>query len=239
MQTRACTNCGAVADSPMKFCRQCGQPLDGSEMTTRQLEEPKPYAAMPRYDAPTQLTNAGPTSPAYMPPDAMPPQWVQPTAGIPSGGQKKALIILASVIGVLLLTLAALLFVMMNKSAPTRFGPTIPPSPPIAPSGPSEASPPAPPGTSGSVPTTMAKDLIYPGATVTMSVPGDRGKGVVNLTAHDSFDKVVDWYLARIKSPKRVMLPGPTATLTGDGIAVVITGAGDETNIIIAQGEEQ
>jgi hypothetical protein len=232
-------------------------------MTTRQLEEPKRYDAPPRYDAPTQLTNSAPTSPAYMPPDAVPPQWVQPpdamspqwvqpTAGMQSGGQKKTVILLASVIGVLLITLAALLFVVMRNNThpsqtPPRAGfppPGVPPVPGGEPSGipggiPMPPTPPVPRGIPGSAPTTLAKDLIYPGATVTMSVPSNEGKAVTTLTVRDSFDKVVDWYLARVKPTKQVMLPGPTATLKGNHIAVVITAASDEISIIIAQGNEQ
>jgi hypothetical protein len=205
-------------------------------MTTRQLEEPR------RYDAPTQLTNSAPTAPAYMPPqwaqqsDAMPPQWVQPTAGMQSGGQKKMVIILASVIGVLLITLGALIFVMMNKTPVPSSRSTIRIGPP--PPGSEMPPPPPPPGIPGSAPTTLAKELIYPGATVTMSVPGGEGKGVTNLTVHDSFDKVMDWYLARVKPVKRVMLPGPSAMLKGDGIMVMITGASNEINILITQGHE-
>jgi hypothetical protein len=214
----------------MKFCRQCGQPMDASEMTTRQLEESQPYNPMPRYDAPTQYTNSAPTSPAYMPPAAMPQQWSPPTAGMQPHSQKKPIIILVSVVGVLLIVLAGLIIYMLNQGPSARFGANIPPPPPV----PSVPGQPPPPGVPGSVP--AFSDLIYPGATVTMTVPGSDGKGVTNLTTHDSLDKVVDWYTARVPSAKRMIL-GPSTMLTYKGLVVMISGEGNETNILITRGD--
>jgi len=226
----------------MKFCRQCGQPMDASEMTTRQLEDPQAYNPMPRYDAPTQYTNSAPTSPAYMPPAAMPQQWSPQTAGMQPPSQKKPIIILVSVVGVLLIVLAGLIIYMLNQSPPARFGANIPPPPSVS-SRPGEPPPPPgvpgtvpappPPGVPGSVP--AANELIYPGSTVTMTVPGRDGKGVTNLTTHDSLEKVVDWYTARIQSAKRLML-GPTTMLTAKDLVVMITGDGNGTNVLITRG---
>lgn len=215
----------------MKFCRQCGQPMDASEMTTRQLEDPQSYNPMPRYDAPTQYTNSAPTSPAYMPPAAMPQQWSPQTAGMQPPSQKKPIIILVSVVGVLLIVLAGLIIYMLNQRPSARFGANIPPPPPV-PSVPGE--PPPPPGVPGVVP--AANELIYPGSTVTMTVPGSEGKGVTNLITHDSPEKVIDWYTARIQSAKRLML-GPTTMLTAKGLVVMISSEGNETNILITRGD--
>ena len=223
MQFFTCSNCGAALDQSAKFCRQCGQPSDPSELTTRKLEEP------PRYEHPTQPANAGFTSPAYLPPNAFPPQGPV-TRSMEQTGQKKTIITLAVLVAVLLVALSGLAIYIT-----TMRGPNIPvpraPQPPISSTPP---QPPTPPPTPGGV-TTIGKELIYPGSEVIMEVNSGRDGKVVQLRATDSFDKIVDWYSERINLKNRVRLPGSNTILEGEGVAVVINSRGDDTHITVTE----
>ena len=228
MQTSKCVNCGADIDYATKFCRQCGRPVDPSEWTTRKLEEPS------RFESPTRLANSWPTSPTYLPPDAMPPQ-APVTSSIESAGQKKTVIVLATIVALLVIALSALailMFVRQADEAPRAM------STPTAPTAPKVPGVPTPPPIPNGATTTISQDLIYPGAQVTMEVKGEEKAKMVQLNTSDSFDKVIDWYVKKIKPTKHVTIPGGNAVLKGDGIAVMIMNDGEVTSILITQGED-
>ena len=81
--------------------------------------------------------------------------------------------------------------------------------------------------------------MLYPGAEVTMEITGDKNEKVVHLRTTDGFDKVVDWYMERIKVKNRVRLPGANAVLEGKDVVVVINSEGGETSIIVTQKSDQ
>src|SRR5689334_15768253 len=89
MEDATCNRCGASVVLSAKFCRQCGNLLDPSEMSTRSLDAP---AAPPPYDHPTRPANAGITAPTYQP-AMMQPQPPAPLYGSPPPASNKALLI--------------------------------------------------------------------------------------------------------------------------------------------------
>lgn len=218
-----------------KFCRQCGNLLDPSEMTTRSLDAP--LAEPPPFDHPTRPANQGITSPTYMPPAMMSPQPPAPIIGNapPSNNNTVLLIILA--LGLcMLIALGVVAFVAFGRFSKHTAPPPPPPIPgtiqkaPPPPEGPGIIPhPPQPPPPPGSVRGTLSPTLIYPGAEVVTEIAGTDG-GVTQLRTDDSFDKVVDWYVEKIKPKNHVNMPG-SVILDGDGVGVLISSTGDGTSI--------
>jgi hypothetical protein len=199
MQEAICNRCGASVILSAKFCRQCGNLLDVSEMTTRSLDAPS--AEPPPFDHPTRPANAGITSPTYAPPAMMSPQPPPIIGNAPPANNRTALLVFLALGLTMLIGLGVVAFVVLDRFSRPPLPPPQPPSgtsqkapPPGAPGGiPSvPPAPPAPPPP-GSVKSSLDPSLIYPGAQVTMEVGGSEGH-VTQLQTSDLFDKVVDWY---------------------------------------------
>jgi hypothetical protein len=221
-----------------KFCRQCGNRLDPSELTTRTLDAP---AAEPQpYDHPTRPANAGITLPTYAPPSMMQAQPHAPIIGnAPPANNKTALLIFLALGLTVLIALGVAAFVLLGKFTG---GP--PPTPP--PSGSSQKAPP-PPGNPGIIPpppppppgqpvpgqvkTSLDPSFIYPGAEVTMDVGGTEGH-VTQLQTNDAFDKVVDWYVAKLQPKNQVSIPGGKI-IESENFVALITSSGNATSIML------
>jgi hypothetical protein len=162
-------------------------------------------------------------SPAQIPP---PPQ------------KKRGMILLGSalmVLAIISLTVFALMKWSSHQTpAPTSARPVAPPAP-VVPQTPQVPQPPQPPGAEKG----SASALIYPGAEVTMEMTRGTEGSVRHLTTTDSFDKVVAWYMEKLKPVEDIKTPGPTAILRGDGITVVINVEDDLTQILLQQGIDQ
>ena len=72
-----------------------------------------------------------------------------------------------------------------------------------------------------------------------MEINGDKNEKIVPLRTTGGFDKVVDWYMERIKVKNRVRLPGANAVLEGNDVVVVINSESGETSIIVTQKSDQ
>jgi len=160
--------------------------------------------------------------------------------------QKRNVIILVSMLAVMIFALAGLLaFLSFGFDAPDGPGPEPPPlvgvpTPPGVPVPPPPGVPVRPPPPSPPViggPSAIDPSLIYPGASQTMSVNREGGKGVVQLRTSDSVRKVADWYMARLKITKKVEIAGQTILKAGD-IGVMIFGGDDGAQILITRGDD-
>jgi hypothetical protein len=177
-----------------------------------------------------------------LPPDAGLPQ-AAATSGIAPTGQKKTVIALAAIIGILLVALSVLAIFLFTRRPEDSSRvivlppPLIDPSVPGIPKTPRPPVPPQPDAPPGNTTTTISQDLIYPGAEITMEVKGEEKAKVVQLSTPDSFDKVVDWYVKKINPTKHVRIPGGNAVLKADDIAVMIMNGGNVTSILITQGK--
>ena len=70
-----------------------------------------------------------------------------------------------------------------------------------------------------------------------MDITRGGGEGnVLQLATRDPVEKVVDWYVEKLKPKKHVEIPGGSAVLEADGVTAVITGSDEGTSIIIKQG---
>jgi hypothetical protein len=236
MSSIACTNCGAEITPGTKFCRRCGQPsLDAasvSEASTRLFEATAERAA------PTETWNAQPTGPAYIAPGvASPLQDAAATRSLETTARRpqKSLLIAAFAVLFLAVVGAFALGLMLNSrhAAPTqtppvvtRPGTDIPPPPPPPPAGQPTSSGP-------SVPTS---ELMYPGAKTVMDMKNGRDN-LLELSTADQLDKVVDWYIARLK-PTQIIRDGTSgagAVLTTGGTQVIISSRGRGSDILIKQ----
>src|ERR1700759_2814271 len=113
MEEATCNQCGASLVLSAKFCRQCGNRLDESELTTRTLEErsvePSPY------DHATRPARVGITKPTY-PPVVMPPQPPAPIYGnAPSNNNKTVVIVVLAAVLVILIGLGVVGFLVMGS----------------------------------------------------------------------------------------------------------------------------
>src|SRR5438270_9159203 len=168
MQEVTCNRCGASVIFSAKFCRQCGNPLDASELTTRTLDAPA--AEPPPFDHPTRPANAGFTSPTY------PPAVIPPVIGsAPPSSNKTALLVILGIAMTLLIGIGVVGFLVFGRFSRQPVPP--PPPPPFTSErGPSAPPPPLgnpgiiphppPPPPPGSVKTSLDASLIYPGAEV-------------------------------------------------------------------------
>lgn len=217
-----------------KFCRQCGNLLDPSEMTTRSLDAP---TEPPSYDHQTRPANAGITAPTYTP-MMMQPQPPAPIYGsAPPSNNKTVLIVILSLVMVGLIGVGVIAFIVFARFSGGHVPP--PPRPPVV----TEQRPPAvdpprppnlpPPPPHGSVKSSLDSSLIYPGAEVITEVASDKG-GVTQLQAKAAFDKVVDWYVEKIKPKNQVTIPGGMI-LNTEAINVLITSTGDTTSIMVTR----
>ncbi len=73
-----------------------------------------------------------------------------------------------------------------------------------------------------------------------MDMTGKDGNRVLQLRTKDSPDKVVAWYVEKLKPTENMRIPGESVTvLRGDNIRAVITATGAQTDIIIKQGDDE
>jgi hypothetical protein len=121
----------------------------------------------------------------------------------------------------------------MATTTPTQTPPVITvPGTGLPPPPPPPAAPPAP-GTS-----TPTSDLMYPGAQTIMDMKTGRGN-FLQLSTTDPIDKVVDWYVTKVKGAEIIRTPGAGAVLRAGETKIVISPGGQGSAIIIKQGTEQ
>jgi hypothetical protein len=245
MSANVCTNCGAELVRAARFCRRCGQPsLDfgGGSITEA---ETKVFEA--DRGAQTQYYDQRPTGPSYMSPiDMSPPPQTAATTTLAK--PKKS-------VGVPILILALILvgFISFMIFAAMRSGPgasrtptvIVPPVPPVAdvppipamPKIPQPPQPPQPPGTAPAPDTS----LVYPGSTVNVEMTRGKEGRMRQLTTSDPFDKVVEWYTARMNTVDKIKSNDsePSAVLRGNGTTVVISSDDGMTQIVVQEGFDQ
>jgi hypothetical protein len=225
-----------------KFCRQCGNRFDASEMTTRSLDAPS--AEPPPYDNPTRPAHAGITSPTYAPPAMMQPQQPPYIGSSPPSSNKTAFIVILGIVLTLLIGLGVVAFVVLGRLSHGNRRPLPETSDPAArgPSGGGIPAPPLPPGVPppppppGNVKNPFDASLVYPGAKTVMSVNSKDGR-VAQLITSDPFNKVADWYAEKIHPTEDTNLPG-SRILKGKGITVILAGTGEGTHITLTDDKD-
>jgi hypothetical protein len=63
------------------------------------------------------------------------------------------------------------------------------------------------------------------------------GVSLLQLHTNDSFEKVYEWYRARV-NPENVVKLDSNAVLKSKGLKIIINDAGEGTNILLKQGDE-
>lgn len=229
MSSITCTSCGAEIVAGSRFCRRCGQPAPPQARASSSVleAETRVFAPPTDYATPTQHINSPLTGPAYIAPAQTPTPPAPATQPLKPSGSTVKFALIGLVLLFLLLIPVSFGVMHLLKSRTSQ-----PQPPPVA--APEIPRPPQPPAPVG--PASADSELIYPGAETTLNII-ERGKGVLQLRTSDPFDKVVAWYVDKLKLTKTTKVPGLNITvLNGEGINVVITGGGDQTEIIINQG---
>jgi hypothetical protein len=229
MATNFCPNCGANIDTPVRFCRRCGEQLvnsgasmNPSEVTTRTLDQPSPPS-----DPSTMVVNSGLTAPAYIPPDQFGGATQRGLQAPQSSGHNR-LLILAVVFLIVLTSLAILVPPIAHRVSVAMRG------------RPHDAATQPPPDTGGASSAPLSPELEalrYPGSKRTMQVEDEPGKEVLGFQSSDSVDKVTAWYVARLHPTKVIQLPLGSVLKNADA-TVVLTGIGGVTNIVVTRGED-
>ncbi|HVG38282.1 MAG TPA: hypothetical protein VM870_03275, partial [Pyrinomonadaceae bacterium] len=80
-------------------------------------------------------------------------------------------------------------------------------------------------------------ELIYPGAKTEIDIRNNDDGQVLQLTTGDSFAKVVNWYETKMKPEERVIMPDQQAILKSRDYQVIIRPDGQETKILLTQGD--
>jgi hypothetical protein len=243
MSSATCTNCGAVLVSGAKFCRQCGRIVPTAnaqsvtEATTRTLRTPADYGAQP-----TDIFSAQPTSPAYMAPGQMPQPPAYTTSHLEQRGRKGNAWLISLLAVLFVVSLVASLFALgvikINSSRTAPQPPSIPVAQPpttTVPDGP--PPPPQPPATtSGS--NSISRAFIYPGAETMMDMTRAGAGSLLQLRTQDSYQKVLDWYIAKLKPENIIRSPGPNAVLKSEKLMAVINSTGEGTMIMLKEIDE-
>ena len=233
-----CANCGAQIVEGARYCRRCGvaapspRAAESSEAVTRTF-----VAAEPRQ---TRDVHAGVTAPAYLAPPEMsaaePASQTRSLAGQAAGAKSSRKFPFVILAGLVLLVLGGLVAAGISsqfwgKTAVRRIvkakdkeKPAIPPVPP------------APPKVGPVAPAPDLSALTYPGSEVRMNISGGDEGGVLQLHTEDAFDKVAEWYAAKLDTTSRVFVKSRHMVLEKDGTSVVISGKPDGTNIILSRG---
>jgi hypothetical protein len=237
--TSICTNCGSEIPAGARFCRSCGhrssQFNSGSvtEGTTRLLEtqEPRPDPFQQNVtDYPGGLAPA--TSRISV--EALPTSRSLETNPKPTNW-----LLISSMTVAVLALIAVLILTLRDRSAtsvtpPVVIRPDIPtiqiPQPPVIPQPPRGLTP----GGSGAI----SREYIYPGAETTMEITGADDGNVLQLETKDSFDKVVDWYTAKLKPTSTMRREGPSVILAGGEVTAIINNLGTGTSIMLARGDD-
>ncbi|MFL6214292.1 MAG: zinc ribbon domain-containing protein [Blastocatellia bacterium] len=232
MQEATCNRCGASIVLSAKFCRQCGNRLDVSELTTRTLEEPG--ADHQPFEHPTRPANAGITSPTYPPPAMIQPPPHTPVIGsAPPTSNKTALLVILGAVMAMLIGLGVVAFLVLNRQSALP----VPPPPPPHPGQTERGTPPPPPGITPPPPpavqTSLDPSLIYPGAKVVMDI-GSEDARVTHLQTTDDIEKVVAWYVERVKPKNDVKIPGGRI-ISAEGINLLFNSTGDGTTIMVTR----
>jgi hypothetical protein len=109
-------------------------------------------------------------------------------------------------------------------------GTGLPPLPPMPP-----PPPPEPPASGTSVPTS---ELMYPGAETVMDMKTGRDN-LLELRTGDPLEKVVDWYMTKLKPAEIIRTHGTEAILRSGKTSVIISSKGSGSDILIKQGVER
>jgi hypothetical protein len=158
----------------------------------------------------------------------------------PATGRKPKIWLAASIIALLLLVFVAISIGIILKARsvqPTQTPPVVaapgtglPPLPPVPP-----PPPPEPPASGTSVPTS---ELMYPGAETVMDMKTGRDN-LLELRTGDPLEKVVDWYMTKLKPAEIIRTPGTEAILRSGKTSVIISNRGGGSDILIKQGVER
>jgi zinc-ribbon domain len=238
MSNATCPNCGAALIAGAKFCRQCGRLVgvanaDGvTEATTRTLHAPTDYAAPPTDFFPSQ-----PTSPAYISPKETPPPPAYDTKNLKAGGPKQSIWLMSAIASVLIVAGIALGIILFIRSFTSATRPSGAESKPPTVSVPGIPPPPQPPSVRTQT-NSISHEFVYPGAEITMEMKNAEGGSILQLRTTDSYEKVLDWYVAKLKPQNTIISPGPSAVLKSDKLMAVINGAGGETHIMLKHLDE-
>jgi hypothetical protein len=172
----------------------------------------------------------------------MPPPQAANTKGLePTRGQKHQIWLAIAIMSVILAVFVAVAvgtMIKVRKAATTQMPPVVVlpetglPAPPAPPAPPPVGEPPAA-GTS-----VATSELMYPGAETVMDMKSSRDN-FLELRSNDPLDKVVDWYVAKLK-PSETLRSGSTEAILRVGrTSVIISTRGKATDILIKQGVER
>lgn len=238
MLSHTCANCGAELVAGARFCRRCGQPSSMFERGSVTEAETRVFEQTAERGQQTQYYDQRPTGPSYMAPHEMSSPQTATTTGLESSGRRRRGILIGSALVIVMLiglTFAAVYWSGKFSSPATIAVPEAPP-PPITvqpPQVPQVPQPPQPPSTGKG----SASALDYPGADVVMEMTRGTKGSIRQLSTTDSLDKVVAWYVERIKPTENIKIPGSQkAVLRADGITVDITAEDGETKITLLEG---
>jgi hypothetical protein len=116
-----------------------------------------------------------------------------------------------------------------------RMAPTPTQTPPVV-TEPGTGLPPPPPGAPPAPGTsTPVNELMYPGAQIVMDMKNGRDN-FLELNTSDPVNKVVDWYIARLRATEILRTPGAGAVLRAGSTQVIISPKGNGSDILIKQG---
>lgn len=238
MSNATCPNCGATQIVGAKFCRQCGRLVSTTsaqsvtEATTLTLRTPvQDFGAQQ-----TNIFSSQPTSPAYLAPGQTPQPPEYTTSRLEQNNRKLPVWFVGLMITLLVAALLAFGIAKLISSRTTTQPPPVPDTPTVTvPDVPPPPQPPPPP-VSGS--NSISRAFIYPGAETMIDMVRGGGGSLLQLRTKDSYEKVLDWYITKLKPENISRLPGQNSILKWDKLMAVINATDEGTMIMLKQNDE-
>jgi hypothetical protein len=161
------------------------------------------------------------------------------TSHLEQSGRKSSAWLIGLLAALFVVSLVASLFALgiikiNSGQTPPQPPSTTAPQPPTTtvPDGP--PPPPQPPDTpNGS--SSISRSFIYPGAETMMDMTRAGGVDLLQLKTQDSYQKVLDWYIAKMKPKDISRLPGQNAILKSDKLMAIINSSNEGTMIMLKE----
>lgn len=164
---------------------------------------------------------------------ASPPSYA--TSNLEPRGNNRNVWLITLLATLLIISLVALGIIAYTKNTATTPQPPSVPAPENpgvgAPEIPHPPPPPPPGNRTGT--NSISRDFIYPGAETLMDMTHSNEASLLQLRTTDSYQKVFDWYVAKLK-PDSVFKPSDSnAILKSDKLVAIINSSGEGTIIML------
>jgi hypothetical protein len=138
--------------------------------------------------------------------------------------------LLAALLVISLIALGIIAYTRNTTTTPQPPSVTVPDAPRT---GAPEIPQPPPPPTNGTGANPISRAFIYPGAETLMDMRRSNEASLLQLRTTDPYQKVLDWYVAKLKPENVIKTSDSNAILKSAKLVAIINSSGNETIIML------